>query len=392
MTVDAPFIQRLTPEFFGRVQHRIAECMRDVGIDILISDHAEDVAYVTGFFHHPGERPVVVAIASDGEVWLLLPALESAHAKSQNARATLLEYFEYPGATSPFEPLRTIVGAGGEIAVNRTMSLQKQSMLVGAIGKPAAASNLLEIVRAVKFDEELLLHREAARITDEMLTQGVAFVRERLHSGELPTEEELERFVASVGSAIIADEHEDVVRAGFTAGGLVYGGANSSFPHAPPADRRLREGESFMLSLGAAVGGRFVEGERTFFLGDPSNRQVENYESVGLAQQAGHEAIQVGTPCSEANDITLGVLRSRGLSAYILHRQGHGIGLGMHEPPWLESGDGTLLESGMVVSNEPGIYVPDHAGYRISDTTLVRDEGAERLTKFGHSLDTAVID
>ena len=142
-------------------------------------------------------------------------------------------------------------------------------------------------------------------------------------------------------------EHEDVVVVGFLAGGLVYAGAEQR-PAARAALRnRLRPGDTFMLSLGCAVGGRFVEGERTFLLGEPTAEQVRYYEAVREAQQVGAEAtLRPGARCAESNRACLDVIREAGLGDYLQHRQGHGIGVGMHEPPWLEDGDDTVIEAG----------------------------------------------
>lgn len=85
------------------------------------------------------------------------------------------------------------------------------------------------------------------------------------------------------------------------------------------------------------------------------------------------------------------MIRSAGYGDHLRHRQGHGIGLNFHEPPWLEDGDDTVLEPGMVVSSEPGIYVPGHADYRNSDTVLVTGDGHERLTTYPRDLDEVVI-
>jgi len=85
------------------------------------------------------------------------------------------------------------------------------------------------------------------------------------------------------------------------------------------------------------------------------------------------------------------VIRRAGFATYLRHRQGHGIGLGFHEPPWVADGDGTVLAPGMVLSSEPGLYVPGHAGYRISDTVLVTEEGPRRLTGYPRDLADIVI-
>lgn len=244
----------------------------------------------------------------------------------------------------------------------------------------------------MKFPEEVELHREAARVTDRMLDAGVQLVQAAVAAGgDLPTEAELERHVTATGTGIMYAEHRNVVVASLLAGGLVYSGPNSAFPHGLPSVNRLKAGDTFMLSLGCAVGGRFIEGERTFVLGEPTAQQRRYHDAIHAAQLRGRETIRAGLECREANRLCLDVIRDAGLGEYIRHRQGHGIGLGMHEAPWLEDGDATQLEAGMVVSNEPGIYVPGHAGYRISDSMLVTATGAEPLTTFPRSLDECTI-
>ena len=110
--------------------------------------------------------------------------------------------------------------------------------------------------------------------------------------------------------------------------------------------------------------------------------QLRYYEAVRAAQQLGADTLRPGLTCAESNAACLDVIREAGLGAYLRHRQGHGIGVGMHEPPWLEDGDDTVIEAGIVVSNEPGIYVPGHAGYRVSDSMLITAGGATPLTSY----------
>jgi Xaa-Pro aminopeptidase len=253
-------------------------------------------------------------------------------------------------------------------------------------------TELVTHARYLKLPEEIVLHREAARITDVMIEAGLRLVRDAVAAGgELSSESELASHVTGIGVRTMYDEHDDVVVVSPLAGALVYAGANSAYPHGLPSGYRLRPGDTFMLSLGCAVGGRFVEGERTFVLGEPTAEQRRYHDTVRQAQQAGAEAIAPGVECREANRRCLDVIREAGLGQYLRHRQGHGIGLGMHEPPWLEDGDPTVLQPGMVVSNEPGIYIAGHAGYRISDSMLVTSTGSERLTASPRSLDETVL-
>ena len=387
------FDQRLAPAFFDTVQHRVRERMVAEGFDAVLTDHPEDIAYLTGFFHHPSERPVAIWLDAAGRTVMLLPELEREYAQSQSARAELVAFFEYPGVVPPFQALADAVSPRGRVAFATTMPYQRLAAARAAMpDAELIPSDLLLRTRYVKFPEEVVLHREAARITDLMLEAGVALVRDAVAAGgELPTETELERHVTAAGTRIMYAEHRNVVVASLLAGGLVYSGANSAFPHGLPSVNRLRAGDTFMLSLGCAVGGRFIEGERTFVLGEPTADQRRYHDTIRAAQQVGRETIRAGLECREANRLCLDVIREAGLGEYIRHRQGHGIGLGMHEAPWLEDGDPTLLEAGMVVSNEPGIYVPGHAGYRISDSMLVTDTGAEPLTTYPRSLDDCTI-
>ena len=232
--------------------------------------------------------------------------------------------------------------------------------------------------RLRKRPEEIALHAEAARITDLMLRRPGPLVEDAVAAGgELPTEAELAAHVATVGTSTMYAEHEDVVVVGFLAGGLVYAGANSARPHALPSGYRLRPGDTFMLSLGCAVGGRFVEGERTFILGEPTADQRRYYEAVRQAQQTG--ARRCG-PAGPAPDVTALPGRDpRGRTRRVpappagpRHRARHARAAVAVRRRRHRARDRH------VVSNEPGIYIPGHAGYRISDSMLVTEDGGSR--------------
>jgi Xaa-Pro dipeptidase len=387
------FSQRLAPSFFAAVQDRVRAGAAADGLDAVLTDDPEDVAYLTGFFHHPCERPVAVWLDGDRCV-LLLPELEREHAQAQHAAAELVSYPEYPGVLPPFAALAASVGAGRQRAGHTTsISYARLSAAAAALSTvDLVPTDVVTVSRYVKDPAEVALHAEAARITDVMLSAGIALVTDAIAAGgELPSEAELAAHVTRVGATTMYAEHSDVVVVSMLAGGLVYAGANSAYPHGLPSGYRLTDGDTFMLSLGCAVGGRFVEGERTFVLGEPTGEQRRFHDAVRLAQEVGGQAIRPGAECRAANAACLAVLRDAGLGGYLRHRQGHGIGLGMHEPPWLEDGDDTVLTAGMIVSNEPGIYVAGHAGYRISDSMLVTETGARPLTSYPRGLDDCVV-
>jgi Xaa-Pro aminopeptidase len=392
------FSQTLDPVFFDRVQTRVREQLIKAGLDAILTDDPEDVAYLTGFFHHPCERPVAVWLAADGHAVLMTPELERENAERQHARAALVSYPEFPGIEAPFASLARAVdriGGGAGMRVGFTTYMTHERLTAARAQLPQAEyvpTTIVTQARFVKFDEEITLHREAARVTDAMLEAGVALIREAIDAkGVLPSESELAACVTGAGVSMMYEEHDNVVVVSPLAGGLVYAAANSAFPHGLPSGYRLSPGDTFMLSLGCAVGGRFVEGERTFVLGKPSDEQRRYHDTIQRAQAIGGNAIRPGAECREANAACLAVIEDAGLGKYLRHRQGHGIGLGMHEPPWLEAGDDTVLEIGMVVSNEPGIYIPGHAGYRISDSMLVVESGSEPLTLFPRGLEDCTV-
>lgn len=387
------FRQRLDGAVLVRIQERVRRDLESNRLDALLTADPDDVAYLTGFFHHPCERPVVAYLPVEGDVRLLVPRLEREHAEWQRVEATVVDYPEFPGTVEPISHLADVVVAPRRLGIAPTTSIERLGLIEEAFpASRVTSTDAVERARWVKEPEELALHREAGRITDVMLRRGADLVAGALTSGSpLPTEAELAAFVGSVGAGIMDEEHDDIVVIGFRAGGLVYSGANSARPHGLPSNHRLRPGETFMLSLGCAVGGRFVEGERTFILGDPSPDQRRYYEAVRAAQAAGAAVLRPGVTCAEANAACLQVIRDSGLGHYLQHRMGHGIGVGMHESPWLEDGDHTVLAEGFVVSNEPGIYIPGHAGYRISDSMHVTADGADPLTAFPRSLDDIIV-
>lgn len=391
MTVG--FRQRLGADHYAQVQSDLREAAGAEGLDAVLVDSAEDVAYLTGFFHHPCERPVGVWLGTDGRTALLVPELEREHAADQHASADVVTYPEYPGLVPPFDVLAAAVPGRLRMGYPETISVGRRRQLLCSF--PAATlveTTVVADARLRKRPAELTLHAEAGRLTDLMLRAGRQLVEDAVDAGgRLPSEAELAAHVTSVGTGRMYDEHDQVVVVSPLAGGLVYAGENGARPHGLPSAYRLRPGDTFMLSLGCAVGGRYVEGERTFVLGEPTERQRRLHAAVELAQQVGTAAIRPGARCAEANRACLEVIRDAGLERFLRHRQGHGIGLGMHEPPWLEDGDDTVLEPGMVVSNEPGVYVPGHAGYRISDSVLVTDDGARSFTSFPRSLDQVVV-
>jgi Xaa-Pro dipeptidase len=387
------FSQRLAPSFYAAVHTRVRRELERTGLDAIVVDDWHDVAYLSGFFHHPNERPAAVWISADRAV-LLVPELEREHALAQGAVVDdVVAFAEYPGIESPFEALARAVGRSGRWGHSPALTTGRLAQLQAVFPDVDwALSGIVDTLRLIKTPEEIALHRAAAALGDVMLRAGRELIEAALAERDpLPTESQLTEHVVRAGGAWMYATHRDVVVVPMLTGGLVYAGANSAFPHGLPSSYRLQPGDTVILSLGGAVGGRYAESERTFFVGEPTEEQLRYFQVDHRAQEVGTAALQPGTACRDVNRACLAVIHDAGLGRYIRHRQGHGIGLNFHEAPWLEDGDATGLEAGMVVSSEPGVYVPGHAGYRISDTVLVTATGPERLTTYPRDLDDIVI-
>ncbi len=387
------FTQRLGAEFYARVHQDIRARMAETGVDLLLLDSNDDVIYTTGFSHYTTERPVVFAITQE-RTWLLLPRLEETHAAHQIIAAEPVIYFEFPGVDRPFDVLaRALPRQTGTVAHSYGIAFgriaQIQNAFPDATVKP---SSIVQQMRLRKYPEEIVLHREAARISDAMVEAGVALIAGAMRrGGELPTEIEIESHVSRHAMNIMYSEHQELVLVQGLASGLVYSGVRSSFPHGMPTGNPVKRGESIILSLGCRVGGRAAESERTFFIGEPTKEQEGHYAVAYEAQRIGTAALIAGNTCASSDNIAQAYIDKQGMKDNAFHRVGHGMGIMFHEPPWIEAGDLTILEPGMIASSEPSITIRDFAGYRIADTVLVTKEGPDSMTKYPRKIDEIVI-
>ncbi|QQR40735.1 M24 family metallopeptidase [Devosia rhizoryzae] len=387
------FSQRLSAAYYAALHRDIRARMAETGVDVLLLDSNDDVIYTTGFSHYTTERPVVFAMTQQN-AYLLVPELERHHATEQHTAAELVVYFEFPGRDRPFAVLgRTLGDIKGVVAHSPGISLARAPQIEAAFPNATVrASGIVGHMRLAKRPEELVLQREAARISDSMVSAGVALIAEALRNNtQMPTEIDIESHIIRHALDTMYREHEDIMLVQGTAGGLVYSGKRSAFPHGMPSGHQPQRGESMILSLGCRVGGRAAESERTFILGEPTKEQEWFYTTAQQAQEIGTAGLVAGATCASADDRALDFIRDAGMGPYCLHRVGHGMGVMFHEPPWVEGGDDTILVPGMVCSSEPALYVPGLGGFRLADTVLVTQDGPESLTQFPRKLDEIII-
>lgn len=225
---------------------------------------------------------------------------------------------------------------------------------------------LVEAQRAIKDPGEIELIREAARVGSEVMEESIRLVRPGV--SELDIAAEIGFRMRRKGAA--GESFEAIVAAG----------PRSALPHAHPTARRIGKNELVVLDLGAILRRYCSDLTRTVYVGRAPARVRRWYEAVLEAQQAAYKALRSGVATGTIDAAARNVLHQKGFASYFVHSTGHGIGLEIHEDPRLARGQKALLQTGNVVTLEPGIYVEGAGGIRIEDDAVVTPNGAEILT------------
>ncbi|WP_304608780.1 Xaa-Pro peptidase family protein [Planomicrobium sp. CPCC 101079] len=227
-------------------------------------------------------------------------------------------------------------------------------------------SGLIEKIRMIKTPDEVEILKQAAKIADAAYEHICGFIR--AGRTELEVSNELEFFMRQQGAT---SSSFDII---------VASGLRSALPHGVATGKVIEQGELVTLDFGALYNGYISDITRTVAVGEPSEQLKEIYQIVLDSQVLGVEKIGPGMTGIEADAIARDYIKSKGYGEAFGHSTGHGIGLEVHEAPGLSSKSETVLEPGMAVTVEPGIYLPGIGGVRIEDDILITESGNERLT------------
>lgn len=227
--------------------------------------------------------------------------------------------------------------------------------------------NPIRTLRTIKDGDEVAALKEAAHLG----SQGFDFVSSLLQEGvtELELANKLEIFWKERGSKGVAFES------------IIAFGSNSSMPHYKPSTHKLKRGNPVLIDIGVNLAHYHSDMSRVLFYGKPSKQMEEIYEIVLEAQEAAITLAAPGIPLFALDTAARDCIARHGYEKYFIHSLGHGIGLEVHEYPFFKKKDHTLLEAGMVLTIEPGIYLPGIGGVRIEDTILITKGGHENLTQ-----------
>lgn len=352
----------------GLHAHRLAavrDRARGLGIDTLVAYSGEDMAYLTGERIDSHERLTALVVPVDGGApTLVVPSLEL----TDTTRRAAARVGADPRPWSDGDDAVALVAglASGRVAVSAALpALHLVPLQRGVDGEVVLAADAIDGVRAIKTAEEVEQLAEAARRIDAVHARMGKFIR----VGR--TEREAGELIAA------AIEAAGLTHAEFV---IVGSGPNGADPHHGVSDRVVQAGDVVVVDIGGPLpSGYHSDCTRTYSMGAPSPDVVEAYAALEEAQRLAREAVRPGVAIGEVDAAARDSLAAAGLGEYFTHRTGHGIGLGLHEPPFAAPGAATVLEEGMTFSVEPGIYLPGRWGARLEDIVAVTADGRRDL-------------
>lgn len=342
--------------------HRIKKSFLQTGLDALVIANASNRRYLSGFTGSSG----LLLLTKEADI-LLTDFRYIEQAKVQAADFLIVRYDK-----SMYEKL-------GELAESyglKKIGLEKNDTTLGAYEEykrnlPAIEFvpmiNPCEALRQVKSQQELGLLKKAIEIADKTFLHITGILRAGLKESEIGLE--IEFFMRRIGAQKEAFET------------IVASGERSALPHGVATEKAINMGDLVTLDFGAVYEGYHSDITRTLVVGQPTSRQEEIYRLVLKAQETVIQEIGPGLTASAADAIAREIISEAGFGDNFGHGLGHGVGLDIHEGPRLSSWDETVLEPGMVVTVEPGVYISGWGGVRIEDIVVVTARGCEILTK-----------
>lgn len=369
------------------------------GLDALYLVSAANIAYTTNFFHIPTERPIAALILSSGEKILFVPRLEYEHALRYSYADEVLSYNEYPDERHPMLVIADHMKRLGLEGKRIGYDVDGYGHVFGYRGPRLSEvlkasysyeRDLVENMRLVKSEEELRLLRESAKWASLAHRLLQEYTRPGLYEDEISMRASMEATLA-MARAIKEIYRPAGWNAGARAGFRGQVGRHSYYPHSLTIHAIIKKGDVLVTGATALVSGYGAELERTMIVGEPTKEQEKFFKLMMEARRVALESIKAGVRCSDVDRNVRRFFKERDLMRYWRHHTGHGIGLEYHEAPFFDIGDDRVLEEGMVMTVEPGIYVENLGGFRHSDTVVVTKDGFEFITNYPDELEDLII-
>jgi Xaa-Pro aminopeptidase len=364
-------MSQATATDYTRRLERVRDALREHELDGLLVLSPANRRYLTGFTARDGqigESAGAVLLTRDRAVLITNP-LYSDQARAECGATGAAEVLEL--RRRPYIPPREQLQEWGV----RRLGFERDYTLYGYYadleerlaedGELMPLKGVVEALRVLKSPAELDALRSAARIADEAYARVTGGLRPGV----------TERAVARA----LDEAMEELGAEGPSFPTIVAAGPNSARPHHEPGHTVIGEGEPVVIDMGARYEGYCSDMTRSFCLGRADERYRELHALVLQAHVASRDAVREGVPSKEADAIARDLLKAGGYEQEFSHSLGHGLGLDVHEPPSLRKESEDALRAGMVVTIEPGVYIPGYGGVRIEDTVVVTERGCEPL-------------
>jgi len=367
----------MTSMYADRVARLVAS-LADHSLDCVALLPGPNLIYYTGLSFHLMGRPTMAILSRDQGPLLMVPELERDKAEAGPLPARIMSYGEDPASRqAALDQLASTLGLGRRrlgVEPLRMRWFEEQLLRQAAPGvELASAEAVLEPLRAVKTPDELASIELAVGIAETALRAAIPTLRRGMTEREVASEMTLQLLRAGSDPELPFSP-------------IAASGPNAALPHAVPTDRRLQAGDLLIVDWGATVHGYFSDLTRTFALGDTVPEWHKVHRAVAEANAAGRAAARPGAPCRDIDLAARSVIEAAGYGPAFLHRTGHGIGLEVHEPPYLRTDNDALLTPGMTFTVEPGIYLSGRGGVRIEDNVVVTPDGGRTLSHLPRDL------
>jgi Xaa-Pro aminopeptidase len=351
---------------------RLAELAGTSGADVVLITPGPDLAYFVGHSIGSHERLTCLVVPANGGPSLLVPTLERPGWAGSPVERMNVSIGTWTDGQDPYAALADLLPADARVlSVDYHMpavhALNAQAIVPGA--ELTLAGETIAQLRMRKSSDEVTALAAAGAAIDRVQARIAEWLRPGRSENEV---------AADIAAAIVDEGHE---RPDFV---IVGSGPNGASPHHEASDRVIRAGDVVVIDIGGPMpSGYFSDCTRTYVVAGDAvpDRVREVYEVVRAAQAAGVAAVRPGVSAESIDAASRSVIEAAGFGEYFITRTGHGIGLEVHEHPYLVAGNSITLEAGMAFSVEPGIYLPGEFGVRIEDIVVVGESGALLMNK-----------
>ena len=356
--------------------NKLISILDNQDLDALALVPGSNFRYATGGNFHLMERPTLLIVSKTCRPIAILPVLEVESFAQLNIDADIVEWQDSDGYQSAFDKGFNKLGSISKIGVEgqrmRVFEMQAIEKSLPNI-TIVNAQKLISKMRLIKDHQEIEHLRQAVKIAESALTDTIKFVTVN------KTEIEIKNFLIQ---QLYQHGAEDIA---FDP--IVLAAENSALPHGHSRnDYHISEDDCLLFDFGATVNGYHSDITRTFFVGSASDEYKNIYAAVLKANQIGKKISKPKLTLHDLDDQVLNSLSDSGYEDLIVHKTGHGLGMDVHEDPYVMRNNQEVLESGMVITIEPGLYKQGSLGVRIEDNVLITDSGCESLTSFSRDL------